>query len=79
MKIIDKKVVIIYIGVEVIYFLFSSLMQKIWSLWSPFPDSKLPHILIGVFHNSTRKKISLYLQTNLYLYVSASLSSLKAK
>ena len=32
MKIIDKKVVIIYIGVEVIYFLFSSLMQKIWSL-----------------------------------------------
>lgn len=29
MKIIDKKVVIIYIGVEVIYFLFSSLMQKI--------------------------------------------------
>ena len=28
MKIIDKKIVIIYIGVEVIYFLFSSLMQN---------------------------------------------------
>ena len=28
MKIIDKKIVIINIGVEVIYFLFSSLMQN---------------------------------------------------